>query len=165
MLGLSTENKYHNKLALNTISSYYLKISINYFYCCQSFTCDWLALKVDKVFDADVVDIEDGDGDVQLISVSLTLSPDTEDNELLLTPCVSWLPALDEVGGIKDNGRKFCWPYDDEEDLALRLNAASSEKWGSVLLLPLSVIEVLEDKSPEYWVVPFWQPLMFKFST
>ena len=39
--------------------------------------------------DADVVDIEDGDGDVQLISVSLTLSPDTEDNELLLTPCVS----------------------------------------------------------------------------
>ena len=124
-----------------------------------------MALKVDKVFDADVVDIEDGDGDVQLISVSLTLSPDTEDNELLLTPCVSWLLALDEVGGIKDNGRKFCWPYDDEEDLALRLNAASSEKWGSVLLLPLSVIDVLEVKSPEYWVVPFWQPLMFKFST
>lgn len=125
-----------------------------------------MALKVDKVFDADVVDIEDGDGDVQLISVSLTLSPDTEDNELLLTPCVSWLLALDEVGGINDNGRKFCWLYDDdEEDLALRLNAASSEKWGSVLLLPLSVIEVFEDKSPEYWVVPFWQPLMFRFST
>ena len=55
----------------------------------KNVTCDWLALKVDKVFDADVVDIEDGDGDVQLISVSLTLSPDTEDNELLLTPCVS----------------------------------------------------------------------------
>ena len=88
MLGLPIKNQKQNKLAPNTLSSYYFNKDMKNPHLLSN-TCDWLALKVDKVFDADVVDIEDGDGDVQLISVSLTLSPDTEDNELLLTPCVS----------------------------------------------------------------------------
>ena len=38
------------------------------------------------MFGAEDAGIDDGDGVVQLISVSTTLSPDTEDMELLLTP-------------------------------------------------------------------------------
>ena len=122
-------------------------------------TCDWLMLKVDKVFEVDDTGIDDGEGDVQLISVSITLSPDTDDMELLRTPGASWLPLVFVVGGINDNGR--CWVYEDE-DLALRLNAASSEKWGNVL--PLLSVFVTDVKSPEI-DVPFWQLFIFKFST
>ena len=88
-------------------------------------TCDW-TLKVDKVFDVDDdTGIDDGDGVVQLISVSTTLSPEMEDIELLLTPC-SWLLLFVDAGGINDNGL-WCWLY-TEDLVPLRLNAASSEK-------------------------------------
>ena len=56
---------------------------------CKMVTCDWLMLKVDKVFEVDDTGIDDGEGDVQLISVSITLSPDTDDMELLRTPAAS----------------------------------------------------------------------------
>ena len=46
-------------------------------------------LKVDKVFEVDDTGMDDGDGVVQLISVSITLSPDTDDMELLRTPGAS----------------------------------------------------------------------------
>ena len=52
-------------------------------------TCDWLMLKVDKVFWFDDTVMDDGDGVVQLISVSITLSPDTDEMELLRTPAAS----------------------------------------------------------------------------
>ena len=89
-------------------------------------TCDW-TLKVDNVLlvdDDDDVGIDDGDGVVQLISVSIALSPETEEMELLLTPD-SWPLLFVDVGGINDNGL-WCWLYEDL--VPVRLNAASSEK-------------------------------------
>ena len=88
-------------------------------------TCDW-TLKVDNVLlvDDDDVGIDDGDGVVQLISVSIALSPETEEMELLLTPD-SWPLLFVDVGGINDNGL-MCWLYEDL--VPVRLNAASSEK-------------------------------------
>jgi hypothetical protein len=111
------------------------------------------------VFEVDDTGMDDGDGLVQLISVSITLSPDTDDMELLRTPWTSWFPLGFDVGGINDNG--WCWEYEDE-DLALRLNAASSEKWGNVL--PLLSVFVTDVKFSEI-DVSFWQPFIFKFST
>ena len=98
---------------------------INSFIFNHLLTCDW-TLKVDKVFDVDDdAGIDDGDGVVQLISVSTTLSPEMEDIELLLTPD-SWLLLFVDAGGINDNGL-WCWLY-TEDVVPLRLNAASSEK-------------------------------------